>query len=228
MHCNARFSNVGIQENSQRTTGESKPAADKPDGSQWVEPLVMSNQSTIDVFEETVKRNQEHLSDKATKRLIGKFNMAPDKISIFYWKRDDGELVVGAPPTMYRSCLQGTRAWEITRTTSDYDRVVRYGRQPWYWRPIWSVEGVKWSWRSRWDIYVGANPSIHIKVNDAIVVDMMERCRRLLSAPRWPKVECVLAASVEEEDGISRTAYSCSAKGNRRRRTKTLRPRLYV
>jgi len=61
----------------------------------------MSDQPTIAVFEKILKRCQDHLSDKSTKRTLRKFNMSPEKMDIFYRKRNDGELVIGAPPMMY-------------------------------------------------------------------------------------------------------------------------------
>ena len=43
-------------------------------------------------------------SYKTTKKALGKFNLAPEK-DTFYRKRDDGELIVGVPPTMYPKLL---------------------------------------------------------------------------------------------------------------------------
>lgn len=194
----------GIQENRQRTTagyGE-KSLTDKPVESYSL-PLIMSDNASISVFEAILKRCQEHLNDKSVKKALGKFNMTPEKMDIFYRKRDDGELVIGAPPTMYpklftkyESIRNPDKSPQITTEFYDMNDVL-LSASSLIGRRCKVIAAIKVR-----DIYVGANPSIQLKVNDVIVVEMLDRSHRLLSLPQRPKVDSavVTTESLEEKE----------------------------
>jgi len=65
------LSSYGIQENRQRTEPKHIESHSLP--------LLIHDQSTIDVFETILKRCQKHLNNRHTKKSLGKFKLAPEK-----------------------------------------------------------------------------------------------------------------------------------------------------
>lgn len=164
----------GIQENKQWGTSDN----DRPVESYSL-PIVMSDKKSIEVFEQILKRCQDHLNDPDVKKALGKFQMTPEKMDIFYRKKVNGELVKGATPTMYPKLLT---KYDPTRNKSvppeittefydlDSDELNASDLIGQKCKIIATIQ-VR-------DIYVGVNPSIQLKVTDVTVVEMLNKGHR--------------------------------------------------
>lgn len=191
----------GVQENRQKSSDGKMANLDKPVESYSL-PLVMAEDRTTLVFEQILDKCKDHLKLKSTQKILNKFNLAPEVMDIFYRKRDEGELVVGAAPTMYPKLFtaygkrDGGCPPKITTEFYDMDDEIV---DPTTLIGVKAKVIVAITVR---DIYIGAKPSIQLKVNDAIVVEKLDKRRRLLVAPQKAKVESVMKekSDSEEED----------------------------
>jgi len=190
----------GVQENRQKSADGKMANLDKPVESYSL-PLVMANEEATRAFEQILEKCKEHLKLKMTQKALNKFNLAPEVMDIFYRKRDEGELVAGAAPTMYPKLFTayGKRDGGPPKITTEFydmeDEIV----DP---TTLIGVKAKVIAAITVRDIYIGAKPSIQLKVNDAIVVEKMDKRRRLLVAPPKAKVDSVMRekSDSEEED----------------------------
>lgn len=197
----------GVQENRQKTLDSKKTNLEKPVDSYSL-PLVMSDEKTSDVFEQILIKCKGHLNLHSTKKALNKSTIHTDSMDIFYRKKDEGIIVPGAAPTMYPKLFTAYGKKDINAppkiTTEFYDMNDE---------PIdpLSLIGVKAKIIAAItvrDIYIGVTPSIQLKVNDAIVVEKLDKRRRLLTIPiRDSKMQSVLTKDTEsnsEEEDIEK------------------------
>ena len=185
----------GVQPNYQKQSGDNPTAKKQVDS--YSLPLIMSNPELTAMFEQILEKCKEHLKLKATMASLKRYNMAPDVMDIFYRKRDNGELVAGAYPTVYPKLFTayGKQVGVDPTITTDFykqsgdgevqiDPTTMIGKKA----KVVAAIIVK-------DIYIGANPSLQLKVNDVNVIDIIKKSRIL--APLKPKP---VAPSVLDKD----------------------------
>lgn len=173
-------------------------------------PLVISDTETYNVLESIFQACRDHISQQSVKVALQRFNLSTTMNPFFYSNKQrdkNGELIEGSSPTLYPKLLtvfQKVRnpdvAPEIASEFVDTDE-----------RPINPATLINCRANviaalTVREIYIGANPSIQLKVNDAIVVERMSApTRRLRGFFKKPQEEpsCVLddmtTTSVKEE-----------------------------
>lgn len=187
----------GVQENRQKSADGKTNNVDKPVESYSL-PLVMSDEQTTKIFEQILEKCKEYLKQKSTQKALNKFNMAPDVMDIFYRKRDEGDLVQGAAPTMYPKLFTayGKKDNNCPKITTEFYDIDDNVIDPTTLVGVRAKVIVAITVR---DIYVGVKPSIQLKVNDAIVVEKMDKRRRLLaSIPKKP-VESIFKRDTDDD-----------------------------
>jgi|HubBroStandDraft_6_1064221.scaffolds.fasta_scaffold302596_2 hypothetical protein len=203
----------GVQENRQQNTGAAA-AVDKPADSYSL-PLIMSDDNIIKVFESILEKCKEHLKLETTRKAVGKrMDAFAEEMDIFWRKKDGGEPVVGAPPTMYPKLLTAFEKSrnpanppkistmfreynEKTDEETDIDPMTLIGKRC----KVCAAIQVK-------DIYIGAKPSIQCKVNEVQVIEITQQHRRLLPVVKKPIVKSVFAISDDEESAPAPTEPS--------------------
>lgn len=183
----------GIQENRKQTTLNVRDGPIE----YYSLPLVISDTETYNVLDKIFQACRDHISQQSVKVALQRFNLSTT-MNPFYFKRDKttGELVEGAAPTLYPKLLnvfQKIRnpdvAPEIASEFVDVDeKLINPTTLIGCRATVIAAITIK-------EIYIGANPSIQLKVNDAIVVEKMSTpARRLRGFFKKPPAEtsCVL------------------------------------
>jgi hypothetical protein len=169
----------GVQENRQKQGADS--TADKPIDSYSL-PLIMADESIVGVFEEILYKCQEHLKLESTRKAVGrKMDAHADEMDIFYRKKDGDVPVAGAPPTMYPKLF--TVYEKIRGQTPPKISTLFYDVNDDEIDPI-ELVGVRCKVMAAIvvkDIYIGAKPSIQLKVNDVTVLEKTRQQKRLLA-----------------------------------------------
>lgn len=187
----------GIQENRERKV-DGKQTGDKSDNpvQSFSLPLIMTDEATNSIFEQVLDKCKEHLKLPTTKKALGKYNMAPDTMDVFYHKREDGELVIGAPPTLYAKMFTKKNGNDLEITTQFYRQPEDELMDP---KTLIGVQAKVVAAIFIKDIYVGVKPSIQIKVNDVNVIEIIQRKRMLTSMTAKPS-QSVLKQKDESEE----------------------------
>lgn len=172
----------GVQENRKKT------ASNVRDGpiEYYTLPLVVDDKETFETFDKIFTACRNHLKLPDVQLSMAKFKkISPDNMDPFYYKRDKttGELVDGSDPTLYPKLL------------NVFQRIQNPDIPPIISSEFVDVEDNKINpldligCRTRLiaavtikEIYVGSNPSIQIKVNDAIVIEKLEQSKRKLGS----------------------------------------------
>ena len=137
---------------------------------------------TIQIFDSCLKLVKTHLKKSDTKEALNKYEMDADvdQMDIFYRKKDKGIVLPDTPPTMYPRLLT---AFEKSRDPQVPPRIVTgfFDSDD---EPIDPSTLINSRCKVVCDIgidniYIGAKPSIQLKVNDVIVHDRFARQRRL-------------------------------------------------
>lgn len=137
---------------------------------------------TIEMLESCLKLIKQHLKKSDVKEALNKYEMDADvdQMDIFYRKKDKGLILPDIPPTLYPKLVT---AYEKSRNPSVPPKIVTgfYDSDD---EPIDPIALINERCRVVCDvcldnIYIGAKPSIQVKVNDVIVVDRFTRRRRL-------------------------------------------------
>jgi Protein of unknown function (DUF2738) len=191
----------GVQENRQKAkpTAPGEIPVELPVDSYSL-PLVVENQAVVDAFEEILTKCQEYLSLASTQTSVGrKLTAHAEEMDIFYRKKDGNIPVAGAAPTMYPKLFtvyekfRGTSPPTISTLFYDtndeeIDPTTLLGVRC----KVIAAVIVK-------DIYIGAKPSIQLKVNDVTVVEKMQKQKRLLSSMRQVKPVSVFQQNFQTE-----------------------------
>ena len=182
----------GVQENTMpmaaNTTATAKPV------DSYTMSFVMHDQNdeptedekqTIAMFNTILNQCKLHLKKVSTKQELKKYQMDPfvDVMDIFYRKKDEGVVVAGLAPVLYCKLLtQFEKNRDPSRlptiTTGFFDRnddpidpLTLQGKRC---KVIGDIVID--------NIYVGAKPSIQVRLNDVIVTEQFARKRRLVAA----------------------------------------------
>jgi len=201
----------GIQENRKQT------AINVRDGpiEYYTLPLVISDEQTRDVLTSIFNACRTHIDKKDVKVAMGKYNLAPESMQPFYWKRDSvtGDVIEGSHPTLYPKLLTKYQKIQsvdtppvistefLDRDENPIDPQTLIGCRA----QIVAALTIK-------EIYIGSKPSIQIKVNDVIVLERMTQFTRRLGSvfkkimdrPPSNVLECALESETEQkEDEVS-------------------------
>ena len=137
---------------------------------------------TIEIFESCLKLIKKHLKKSDVKDELNKYEMDADvdQMDIFYRKKDKGVILPDIPPTMYPRLLT---SYEKSRAPNVPPKIITgfYDSND---EPIDPKTLINERCKVVCDIgidniYIGAKPSIQVKVNDVIVIDRFSRERRL-------------------------------------------------
>jgi Protein of unknown function (DUF2738) len=149
--------------------------------------LVMSDPATTAVFERILKACKDHLFLQSTKRALKKGGDQLDGLTmsmdIFSRKRDNGQIVAGANPTLYPKVY--------TKFIKDGDKTTPPPIQTEFYDDEGDIDpltlvGVRIKVSaaiSIKDIFVGAKPSIQIKLNEVYVAERLATMQRMLKIP---------------------------------------------
>ena len=151
-------------------------------------PLVISDTETRNVLEQAFQACRDHLKQHTVKVALQRFNLT-ENMNPFYFKRDKttGELVEGADPTLYPKLLtvfQKIRNPDVPPVISTVfiDAKDAAEEDPPQISPttligcranVIAAVTIK-------EIYIGANPSIQLKINDVIVIERLAAPSRRL------------------------------------------------
>jgi len=137
---------------------------------------------TIEIFESCLKLIKTHLKKPDVKDALNKYEMDADvdQMDIFYRKKDKGVVLPDIPPTLYPRLFT---SYEKSRNPDVPPKIVT-GFFDSNNEPIDPESLINGRCKVVCDIgidniYIGAKPSIQVKVNDVIVVDRFARQRRL-------------------------------------------------
>jgi len=137
---------------------------------------------TIEIFESCLKLIKTHLKKSDVKDALNKYEMDADvdQMDIFYRKKDKGVVLPDIPPTLYPRLLT---SYEKSRDPPVPPKIVTgfFDSDD---EPIDPMTLVNERCRVVCDIgidniYIGAKPSIQVKVNDVLVINRFARQRRL-------------------------------------------------
>jgi len=137
---------------------------------------------TIQLFESCLKLIKTHLKKSDVKEALNKYEMdaVVDQMDIFYRKKDKGIVLPDTPPTMYPRLLT---SFQKSRNPNIPPKIITgfFDSDD---EPIDPMTLVNERCRVVCDIgidniYIGAKPSIQVKVNDVLVIDRFARQRRL-------------------------------------------------
>lgn len=185
----------GVQENKQK--GEKSAVVS------YSLPLIIDNELTEQVFEQVLNKCKQHLSEKTTKAQLKKWNLPHEKMDIFWRKRDeaDGEPMAGVPPTMYPKVYTSfNKTGPPKITTEFYEIDPKTGEDVLIDEPLTIGKAKVEAAIVVRDIYVGAKPSIQLKVNDVTVVERLNQRRRRLLPPR--KQDVVTSVFDDDEQSV--------------------------
>lgn len=185
----------GVQENKQKD----KQKTDAVVSYSYSLPLIIDDDLTEQVFEQILDKCKQHLGEKTTKAQLKKWQLPHEKMDIFWRKRDesDGEPMKGVPPTMYPKVYTAfTKVGPPKITTEFYEIDPKTGEDVLIEDPLAIGKAKVEAAIVVRDIYVGAKPSIQLKVNDVTVIERMNARRRRLLPPRKQDI----VTSVFDED----------------------------
>jgi hypothetical protein len=205
----------GIQANHPKQTGSTTFSAssdsDKPVQSYTIS-MVMHEQTseptedqlkTIKMFEIILDVVQQHLRLMTTKKALKKFDMDPDtdRMKIFYYKKDEGVIVQGVPPTLYAKLLT---MYEENRNPETPPTIYTQFYASDGETPIdpKTLIGCRCKIAAALiidHIYVGDKPSIQIKVHDVDVIEQFNTHKRLLIRER----PAIAAAPVDKTPALT-------------------------
>jgi hypothetical protein len=194
----------GVQENKNKTTGKidsytfSLVMFDARNGPTKKEA------ETISIFEQILTKIKEHLNDDSTREALNKWEMDDDvkKMDIFYRKKDKGKLVPDAAPTLYPKLL--------TKFVADSND------PPIITTSFFNLDNVKYDVNTEMigsrckaygavvidNIYVGAKPSVQVKLNDVVVVEKFNSQRCLLTVRPELKLPVDKRDNEDEDEDI--------------------------
>lgn len=176
-------------------------------------PLVCEDTETYTVLNQIFEACRQHLELKAVKKALNKFTMAPNLMDPFYRRRTpDGELV-DTPPVLYPKLLTAYRKPTATPFTTpatiitpfsdtsgnDVDSATMFGVRA----TVVASVLIK-------EIYIGVKPSIQIKADDVLVIQMSVKPTRKLGhvlTKYAPVTTCVLDAAEEAEVDETEEAF---------------------
>lgn len=183
----------GIQENRKQT---STNVRDGP-VEYYSLPLVISDEETRGVFEKIFQACRDHIKQQSVKVALQRFNLS-ENMNPFYFKRDKitGNIEQGVAPTLYPKLLtlfQKVRNPDVPPEISS--EFVDADENPIVATSLIGCRANIIAAVTVKEIYIGANPSIQLKVNDAIVLERLSApVRRLRGFFKKPAAEpvCVL------------------------------------
>lgn len=163
-------------------------------------PLVIDDEQTHRVIEEISQKCRDHLKCPDVKRALKKWDLSPDAMTPFFRKRDEYGNFEDTPPKIYPKLFTkfNTHPPEISSQFFDCNDDTN---------PINPSDLINVRCKMVValifkDIYVGAKPSMQVKVADAIVYERISNVRRRLVNKFKPSIsavsDCVMN-SIEDE-----------------------------
>lgn len=138
----------------------------------------------LQMFEEILSKCKSHLKSEEVKAATAKYQMdaLTDLMDIFYRKKDKGIPIAGLPPTMYPKLYT---KFDANRLPTDKPEITTgfYDAND---DPIDPTKFIGSRCKAIGDIivdniYIGAKPSIQIKLNDVIVLEQFAKVRKLMA-----------------------------------------------
>lgn len=152
-------------------------------------------QATIDMFEEILNVIRKYLKSKSTQSALKKYNMDSDvdKMDVFFRKRVEGVIVDGVAPVMYPKLYTRRNDKKLEIESKFYDtNDEKKSAEEFIGKRMTVVTSVVVD-----NIFIGARPSIQLRVKECIVMNSVFEERELF----LPKTVCAVnEKSVFDDD----------------------------